>query len=73
MQRALAEASTTECDQGSNPVEYSESLAPSVFSRQATHVSYAVHGTSMEDVLVHVLFISQNHLAVGKTNVKTTK
>ena len=34
MQRALAEASTTECDQGSNPVEYSESLAPSVFSRQ---------------------------------------
>ena len=31
MQRALAEASTTECDEGSNPVEYSESLAPSVF------------------------------------------
>ena len=35
MQRALAEASTTQCDEGSNPVEYSESLAPSVFSRQS--------------------------------------
>ena len=53
MQRALAEASTTERDKGSNPEEYSESLAP---SGKATHVSYAVH--SLEDVLVRVLFIS---------------
>ena len=37
MQRALAEASTTECDETNNPVEYSESLAPSFFFKQATH------------------------------------
>ena len=55
MQRASAEVSTTECDEGNNPEDYSESLAPSFFFCKATHVSYAVH--SLEDVLVRVLFI----------------
>ena len=38
-----AEGSTSECDGGRNPAEYSECLTSWVFPRQATRVSYAVH------------------------------
>ena len=67
MQRALAEESTTECDEGSNPVEYSESLAPSFFFLgKATHVSYAVPGYTVWRMCSYAfnLFL-QNRVAVG--------
>ena len=42
------------------------------FRGKPTHVSYSVH--SLEDVLLRVLIILQNHVAVGKRrNIKTTK
>ena len=66
-----AEASTPECNEGSSPVEHSESLAPWVFPRQATHVSYAVHNRM--DMLARVLPISPKARGRWKNKVKTTR
>ena len=74
MQRALAEESTTECDEGSNPVEYSESLAPSFFFLgKATHVSK--RGTQFGGCArARFVYFSKHRVAVGKRRkVKTTK
>ena len=72
-----AEASTPECNEGSSPVEHSESLAPWGFPSQATHVSYIAgtwYGVHRMDVLVRVFcFFLQNEVAIGKRKSKTRK
>ena len=56
MRRALAEASTTEYDEGSNSRVPRICRAIVFFPGKDTHVSYAVH--ILEDVLVRVHSIS---------------
>ena len=60
----LAEASTTECDEGSNPVEYSKSLAPSFFSMQ----SYAriICGTQFGGARTRFVYFSKITWPLGK-------
>ena len=65
-----AEASTPECDEHSNPVEseYSESLAPWVFPRQATHASCTCDGCTRTRLFVFLVFTAQGggeHVSPG--------
>ena len=73
MQRALAEASITGCDQGSSPVEYSESLAPSFFI-EAKLRTYPMRYIVWTMCSYAFCLSLQNHVAVGKRRkVKITK